>query len=229
MYRRDKCTGCGRCAGHENDYDFLCYHGAKEWCGREVSSDEVFDEVMKDAVFYKNSGGGLTLSGGEPLSQFDFARDILVMAKQNGIHTAIETCGSTTSKRMREIAEFTDLFLFDYKETDSELHRQFTGVDNTVILENLNLLDSLGKDIVLRCPVIKGCNFRSEHFRGICETANKLKNIKMIEILPYHSLGESKYAALGMENSSFELLSDEEIAEVIDIIRSGTRVNVRKA
>lgn len=229
MYFKDKCTGCGRCVGHEDDADFICFHDAKEWCGREVTSDEIIAEVIKDEVFYKNSCGGITLSGGEPLFQFDFARDILQKAKQAGIHTALETCGFTTEERMREIAEFTDLFLFDYKESVPKLHRKFTSVDNAVILENLRLLDEMGKDIVLRCPIIKGCNTRDDHFDGICNTANSLKHIKQIEIQPYHSLGETKYTALGMNSSSFPLLTDEEVSRTLEIIQSGTNILVKKA
>lgn len=228
MFFEDKCKGCGRCVGHENDFDFVCFHDARERCGKSISSDEIVAEIMKDEVFYKNSDGGITLSGGEPLFQFDFSCDILKKAKQHGLHTAIETCGFASAERIREIADYTDLFLFDYKETVPELHKRFTGVDNTLILENLKLLDQLGKDIVLRCPIIKDCNLRGDHLRGICSIAGSLNNVKRIEIQPYHSLGESKYTALGKSGSSFSLMTDEEISETLGTLQSGTNIPVRR-
>lgn len=226
MFYKDKCVNCGRCAAvcgngcHSFDngvHKFerrncvKCFECTKTGCealekvGREITTDEVMDEALKDKIFYDNSGGGITLSGGEPLYQFDFSVEILKKAKENGLHTAMETCGFTSADRLEEISKYVDLFLFDYKETSSELHKKFTGINNDVILENLSLLNDMGKNIILRCPIIPGCNDRKEHFEGICSVANKFEHIIHIEVEPYHPLGESKYASLGNQERKFSL------------------------
>ena len=140
MFYKEKCSGCGRCAGITvEDKDFLCYNNAKEICGREASSDEVIKEVLKDKIFYDNSGGGMTLSGGEPLFQYDFSMELLKKAKENGIKTAVETCGYTL-KPLEEMSRYVDLWLYDIKILDEELHKKHTGVSNEVILKNLKFL-----------------------------------------------------------------------------------------
>ena len=230
LYYRNKCSGCGRCRHMTvEDTDFLCYNDAKRICGRTATVEEVLEEVLKDRLFYENSGGGMTLSGGEPLAQPAFTIALLQGAKEAGLHTAIETCGFTSEQVMREIAPLVDLFLFDYKETDPALHRAFTGVDNAPILGNLRLLDRLGKKTILRCPLIPGYNLREEHLQGICALANSLDHLQGIEIEPYHSLGEGKYAALGKEAQKIRMLSDAEIAEILETVQKNVRVSVKKA
>ena len=229
MFYPDKCTHCGRCENLTvNNTDFLCRNGAKEICGRTVTTDEVIAEVMKDYEFYKNSGGGITLSGGEPLFQFEFALEILKKAKENNLHTAIETCGFTDKNKIKQIAEFTDLFLFDFKESNPKLHKTYTGVDNIMILENLALLNELKKDIILRCPIIPGYNDRKENYDKICHFANTFSSIIGIEIEAYHAFGESKYLALGKQQPEISLLG-EKIDDIIDYIGSKTRKTVKKA
>ena len=216
MFYKDKCTKCGSCVNVTvNDSDFVCINDAKEICGKEISSDEVIKEVLKDEIFYQNSGGGITISGGEPFYQFDFSLELVKKAKENGLHTAIETCGFVKNSNLKKIAEFVDLFLYDYKETNSEKHKNFTGVDNTVIIDNLSFLNNINKDVILRCPIIKGCNDRREHFEGIAEIANRYKNILHIEIEPYHSLGEGKYSALGKNVQKFSVANEEEKKEYL--------------
>lgn len=216
MFYKDKCTKCGNCVNVTvNDSDFVCINDAKEICGKEISSDEVIKEVLKDEIFYQNSGGGITISGGEPFYQFDFSLELVKKAKENGLHTAIETCGFVKNSNLKKIAEFVDLFLYDYKETNSEKHKNFTGVDNTVIIDNLSFLNNINKDVILRCPIIKGCNDRREHFEGIAEIANRYKNILHIEIEPYHSLGEGKYSALGKNVQKFSVANEEEKKEYL--------------
>lgn len=216
MFYKDKCTKCGSCVNVTvNDSDFVCINDAKEICGKEISSDEVIKEVLKDEIFYQNSGGGITISGGEPFYQFDFSLELVKKAKENGLHTAIETCGFVKNSNLKKIAEFVDLFLYDYKETNSEKHKNFTGVDNTVIIDNLSFLNNINKDVILRCPIIKGCNDRREHFEGIAEIANRYKNILHIEIEPYHSLGEGKYSALEKNVQKFSVANEEEKNEYL--------------
>ncbi len=230
MFYENKCIGCGRCKDLSTDAnDFICFNDAREFCGKTVSSDYVIDEVMKDYEFYKNSGGGITLSGGEPMFQFEFALDILQKAKENNLHTAIETCGFADSIKIMEIAKYTDLFLFDYKEINPELHKTYTGEDNILIQKNLHLLNEVKKDIILRCPIIAGYNDRKENYDKICELANALTSIIGIEIEPYHSFGENKYKALGRNKPKISTKTNEQINEIIDYIASKTETEVKKA
>lgn len=230
MFYKEKCTGCGRCVGITvADKDFICYSDAKEICGKEADSDEIIKEVLKDKIFYENSGGGMTLSGGEPLFQLDFAISLLKAAKKNGLHTAMETCGFANESAVRSAAEYTDLFLFDYKESDPRLHRKYTGADNKRILENLNILNSLGKKIILRCPIIPGFNDRDGHFAAIGKTADSLENIERVEIEPYHSLGVGKYAALDRAYAEISAQTDKTSEEWLKAIASYTKKEVIKA
>lgn len=198
LFYKEKCTGCGRCGeGNILNGDFVCFHGAKELCGKKMDAEKVMLEVLKDRPFYEKTGGGLTLSGGEPLFQFQFSLELLKKAKENGLHTAVETCGFSPAEHICLISEYTDLFLYDYKETDAGFHKKFTGVENRQILENLSLLAQLRKPVVLRCPVIPGYNNRQDHFEGIGRTANAFENIMSVEIIPYNPIGEDKYCSLG--------------------------------
>ena len=227
LFYKDKCTGCGRCRGiTAADRDFVCFNDAKEICGKTVSANEVTAEVLKDKPFYKNSGGGVTLSGGEPLAQYDFSLELLKKAKENGIHTAIETCGYAEKSKILEIAKYVDLFLFDCKETDPELHKEYTGFDNKIILENLKALSDAGSKIILRCPIIPGFNDRAEHFKGISEIAGKLSGIEHIEVEPFHPLGESKYSALGKEVADIPVPSGKTVDKWIKQIGCGTDKDV---
>ena len=173
---------------------------AGETCGYAVTVEQVLAEVQKDEVFYRHSGGGITLSGGEPLLQAEFAYALLAQAKQNGMHTCIETCGYAETAEIRKIAEVTDLFLYDWKLTNKDLHRAYTGADNDLIAKNLRELATAGANIILRCPIVPEVNDTEEHFRGIAELANTLPNIQAIEIEPYHSLGNGKYQKLGRQS-----------------------------
>ena len=230
LFYKDKCTGCGRCRSvTAADKDFVCFNGAKEICGKTVTADEVTAEVLKDKPFYENSGGGVTLSGGEPLTQYDFSLELLKKAKENGIHTAVETCGYAEKSKILEIAMYVDLFLFDCKETDPELHKKYTGVDNRIILDNLKALSNAGSKIILRCPIIPGFNDRAEHFKGISEMADKFSGIEHIEIEPFHPLGESKYSALGRKYANIKTPDTETVNNWIEQIKLGTEKTVKIA
>ena len=227
LFYKDKCTGCGRCkCVTAADRDFVCFNGAKEICGKTVSANEVTAEVLRDKPFYENSGGGVTLSGGEPLAQYDFSLELLKKAKENGIHTAVETCGYAEKSKILEIAMYVDLFLFDCKETDPKLHKKYTGVDNKIILDNLKALSDAGSKIILRCPIIPGFNDRAEHFKGISETADKFSGIEHIEIEPFHPHGESKYSALSREVADIPVPSGKTVDKWIKQIGCGTDKDV---
>ena len=223
-YARQICDGCGKCAE-------VCITGALELCGKKMSPDEVIAEVMKDEIFYETSGGGITVSGGEPMAQFDFTYELLTLAKEKGLHTCMETCGFAPSEKYEKIAPLVDIFLFDYKVTDPELHKKYTGADNELILKNLSLLDSLGAKTVLRCPIIPTCNDTEEHFLGIAETANSLNNILEINVEPYHPLGKGKTELLGKDYPLSEIgfPKDETVKEWMEKISSKTSVHVKKA
>lgn len=220
-YSRQNCTKCGKCAD-------ICYAEAMRIIGKSMTVDEVFAEIIKDNVFYETSGGGVTLSGGEPLFQPKFSIDILKRCKNSDINTCVETSGFSKPKALLEVAQYTDLFLFDIKETDIARHIEYTGVDNNMILENLSMLDKSGALIILRCPVIPGLNDREDHFAGIAQIANGLKNIQRIEIEPYHPLGLSKAQAIGkiMGYGKTEITKKEISEKWAESIRKYTDVSV---
>ena len=189
-FDRDGCTGCGRCAG-------ACPNGALELCGHYADSSAVMDVVRRDMDFYLDSGGGMTLSGGEPASQSEFAIELLSAAKSECIHTCVETCGFCPLDALRGMAEYTDLFLYDIKLSGREAHLRYTGAGNDLILTNLKSLSDYGAKIVLRCPIIPDVNLTDEHFVFIAETALSLKGVVEIDLEPYHPMGVEKARRLG--------------------------------
>lgn len=184
--------------------------------------------VRKDAIFYRQSGGGMTLSGGEPLMQYDFSLSLLRGAKAEGISTAVETCGYC-SRDLTEINRFVDLWLFDLKLTDREEHFRCTGVFPDLILSNLSLLDRLGAPVILRCPILPGINLTDEHFSGIASLVSRLSCVKEIQFEPYHPLGVSKSRRLGKEPSYSrdDFLDREEVLPFADKIRDRVSVEIK--
>lgn len=168
----------------------------KTW-GREMSSDDVMAIVRQDSPYYAASGGGLTLSGGEPLVQLDFACQLLAAARAEGIHTCLDTSGYAPREAIARARQLTDLFLFDYKESDPARHRAYVGVDSNLIHANLDFLLDAGAQILLRCPIIPGLNDRPSHFAAIAALARDHPRLR-VDILPYHRLGEGKRAAFGL-------------------------------
>lgn len=222
-FDKSKCSGCGKCLTP------LC--SALSHYGSLKDTDEILKEVMRDKAFYDNSDGGITLSGGEPLAQPDFCAELLKKSKESGLHTCIETAGFTTKNTIEKVLKYVDIFLFDYKETNPEKHKEFIGQDNKIILENLNFINRSGGRIILRCPLIPGFNDREEHFLGIADIANKLDGITEVQIEPYHGLGSGKYTALGIDY----LLKDKKMPENdvvekwIESIQKHTSKKVSKA
>ncbi|MBR4957477.1 MAG: glycyl-radical enzyme activating protein, partial [Lentisphaeria bacterium] len=181
LFDRDQCRRCGKCAG-------VCLPEALELAGRSVTVAETLAKVLEDKIFYETSGGGMTVSGGEPMMQFDFALELARKAKENGLHVAMETCGFAPQENFEAILPYIDLFLFDIKSTDPEKHRKFTGPDFTLIHENLRMIDRCGKKFRLRCPLIPGVNDSEKELAGIAALANTLDNVQGIDIEPYHPL-----------------------------------------
>ncbi len=188
---RAVCRACGACARE-------CHAGALEAVGRDVTPEDALAEVAKDRPFYESSGGGMTLSGGEPLMQIEFTEALLRGARQAGIGTCIETCGYADRECFERIRGLTDLFLYDLKETDPARHAEFTGAPLEPIVGNLRALVAAGAEVILRLPVVPGCNDRAEHFRAAGALARELGRLRGVEVMPYHRLGESKIARMGL-------------------------------
>jgi glycyl-radical enzyme activating protein len=177
----------------------VCPSGALKIIGTNTEVDLIISEVMKDKKYYDKTGGGITISGGEPMAQFEFTKELLMMAKQKGIHTVLDTCGYGEQNHYKEILPYVDLFLFDYKLTDENLHKEYTGVTNKELLANLDFLYSNGVSIILRCPLIPGINDNEEHLKGIKEIIKKYPLLKSVELMPYHNMGRDKASRVGME------------------------------
>ena len=205
MFYKNKCTGCGRCRGiTAADKDFICYNDAKEICGREYIANEVLDEVLKDKPFYENSVGGVTFSGGECMLQIDFLCEVLRKCKENGIHTAVDTAGNVPWEYFEKVIPLTDLFLYDIKAVSDDIHQKYTAVSNELILSNLKKLFEAGAKVWIRIPFISDVNDTEEEMHKIKDFLAPYKPLK-VEILPYHRMGEHKYAALGMDLKSFDV------------------------
>jgi len=189
-YNRAVCISCGKCTS-------ACPTGTLSVAGKEMTVDEVITEVMRDESLYRESGGGITLSGGEPLYQSEFSIAVLSSAKEKGLSTCIETSGYASEDVITRIAKYTDTFYYDYKATGDQEHIRLCGVPQTVILRNLSLLDELDANVTLRCPIVPGQNQTPEHIKGIANTAALHSSVKQIHLEPFHSLGKSKAEKLG--------------------------------
>ena len=220
MFYKDKCKGCGKCKKICPTPDkctlcgkctFYCPVDARKVCGREYTVDEVFAEVIKDKAYYDNSGGGVTFSGGECMLQIDFLVEILKKCKESGIHTAVDTAGYIPFESFEKILPYTDLFLYDIKCFESAKHKRFVGVGNEMILENLKKLFKTGAKIWIRIPVIAAVNDSIEEMLQIKTFLDQCGNPEKIELLPYHAMGENKYAAIGREVQRFVSPDDNKL------------------
>ena len=177
----------------------VCPSGALKIIGINTEVDFIISEVMKDKKYYDKTGGGITISGGEPMAQFEFTKELLMTAKEKGIHTVLDTCGYGELDHYKQILNFVDLFLFDYKFTDEKLHKTYTGATNKEIFSNLDYLYNNGASIILRCPLIPEINDSEEHLRGIKEIIKRYPRLESVEIMPYHSMGRDKAGRVGMD------------------------------
>lgn len=219
--QRQLCISCGACAE-------ACLTEARSLCGEEKTVEELYHEIMKDEVFFRNSGGGVTLSGGEPALHPKFVSELFNKFKLAGIHTAIETSGSVPNENMRRIAGETELFLYDYKIDTRELHIRWTKRDNDVIKENLEYLVRNNKRIIIRIPLIPGVN-DGEEFEKIIRYLSRFPMLRQIHLLPFHQVGSSKYALTGtsyeMEHVD-ECLSENAAACALIARERGFDVNI---
>ena len=211
-FYENKCIGCGECKKEGFTPD-ACLGEAKILYGKEVTVEELLPLLLEDAPFYQTSGGGVTLSGGECLSQAPFVAALLQKLKENGIHTAVDTCGFVSRSALEEVLPYTDLFLYDLKAFDENVHIRCTGQSNKLILENLLYLDSVGAKTEIRIPYVP--DYNSDQMEKLAAFLRPLKHVTKVKVLPYHNYAGSKYAALGMENTLPQKLpTDEEVAAV---------------
>lgn len=214
---RTRCVACGKC---EN----VCFNGALALQGKEMTVDEIVPILLKDKDFYDASGGGVTLSGGECLAHPDFCAELLREVKKYGIHTAVDTCGFVSKAALDKVIPYTDIFLYDLKAFDEDVHIACTGQSNRVILENLQYLDDRGVKTEIRIPFIPGKN--NDQIEKISQFLSTLRYITMVRVLPYHNYAGSKYTALDMENTLPELLPSEEQMQVAKSVIASKNLRV---
>ena len=250
LFYETKCVGCGACTfvseackvengkmhperqnpAFTEAITDVCFSGALELCGKEVSVEDVMHEVLQDVDYYKESGGGVTLSGGEVLLQADFAVELLKALREAGIQTAIESCMNASMETVKKLLPLIDLLMCDLKIADDEKHKEWVGSGNTQIKENIRLADESGVPIILRTPVIPGVNADVDSIREIAMFASGLKNLSYYELLNFNPLGASKYDALELDNRFRDArpLPEEELSkleaaakEVLDNVKVG--------
>jgi pyruvate formate lyase activating enzyme len=198
VYLRELCKRCGKCVN-------VCYAGATTWVGKVMTVEEVLEEIGRDNAFYKRSGGGVTFSGGEPMLQMGFLKELVKENKYRKIHTAVDTSGDVPWQSFEAILPFVDLFLYDIKLMDENKHKEFTGVSNKRILENLKQLSTNHTRIIIRTPVIPEVNDSVEEMEKIALFVEELNSIDYIELLTFHQLGSGKYESLGKEYRAKDL------------------------
>ena len=197
-FDRARCTGCGACAQ-------VCYARALEMAGRIRTAQEVVQIVLRDRVFYETSGGGVTVSGGEPLLQPDFTRSVLAGCREAGIHTAIETAGNVSWDRIATVLPVTDLVMMDIKTMDPVTHRREIGASNARVLENARRLSESGVPLIVRTPVVPGVNDEEASVGAIAAFASELPTLVGYELLRFHMMAGAKYAALDLECRAADL------------------------
>jgi pyruvate formate lyase activating enzyme len=218
----EKCSLCGDCVE-------VCYAEARQISGRAVTVAQLMSEIERDIPFYDQSAGGVTFSGGEPLLQADFLLGLLQACGERGIHTALDTSGSSSWRALDRIRHHVNLFLYDLKLVDLVRHKKFTGVSNVRILENLQRLSAYGHNIVLRVPIIPGINDDLENIRSTGSFAASLPHLMRVDILPYHRAALGKYERLHKAYSFAELLapSEQEMAQIAQVFQDlGLQVKI---
>ncbi len=207
---RTRCTSCCACVE-------ACYYGALVRYGEEMSVEQVFDKVRRDKMFYDTSGGGVTVSGGEPLVHADFVAELFRLCKDEGIGTCVETCGCVARSALEKVLPLTDVFYYDLKIPDGAKHREYTGQSNELILANARFLTESGAKMLFRQPLIPGVNSSEEDVRATAEFIRSLNRPDIaLQLMPYHRMGTAKYAALDEEYSleALEIMPGEEVETI---------------
>ncbi len=215
-----KCIECGECK-KESFCAKNCLGEARVLYGKEVTVEELLPALLEDRDFYENSGGGVTLSGGECLMQADFCTELLMRLKENGIHTAVDTCGFVSRESLCKVIPYTDVFLYDLKAFNEDVHLKCTGVSSKIILENLLYLDSIGKSVEIRIPYVP--DYNDGEIEATAKFLAPLKHISKVRVLPYHNYAASKYEALGIPCTlPSKLPTGEEVERAKELIRTVT-------
>lgn len=199
---RGLCDGCGMC-------EKVCPSDARELCGRKYTVEELMVHLRRDEIFFRD-GGGVTFSGGEPLMQGEFLIEALKACEKEGYHRAVDTCGFVQKSVILETAKHTSLFLYDVKHMDPAKHKEYTGVDNVVILDNLKAISEAGALINVRYPFMPGLNTDDENVRALGRFVSELKGITMVNILPYHTVAKGKHDRWHMDYKLPDLLPPTE-------------------
>ncbi len=190
-FHRERCTACGKC-------ESVCPASALLLYGKTITVEQAYQKLMQDKLFYDKSGGGVTISGGEPLMQPEFCRALLERLKQSGVSTAIDTCGFASRAAIDAVLPYTDTFLYDVKAFDEDVHIRATGQSNATVLENLRYIDKAGKRIEIRIPLVPG--FNDGEIEKIAQLLASLSSVRCVKLLAYHDFAMDKYTALGMES-----------------------------
>lgn len=216
---RDTCTFCAKCKD-------ACFNDAIEVFGKKITVNEALKMLLEDRLFYESSSGGVTISGGEPLMQADFLRELLILLKKENIHTSIDTCGYADKEAFDKIIPHTDLFLYDIKAFNKETHIKLTGKSNKIIWDNLKYITENNKPVIIRFPFVPTYNdFEAEL---IAKKLAEFKNIKSIDVLPYHNFSSSKYHSLGLTDTmpKIDPPGKSEIEKIKQIFKvQGLKVN----
>lgn len=217
----ETCDGCGCCAE-------VCVAEAREIVGRRTTVAELMEELRRDVVFFDESGGGITISGGEPLAQPAFTRGLLAACRESGIHSILDTCGFATPEVFASVSELADLVLYDLKIMDSQMHERLTGVPNATILSNLRSLAGTGKPVIVRFPLIPGVNDSGSELAALSSFVRSC-GISRLDILAYHGTGAGKYVRLGLHSPAGVFVEPPaaRLAEVAGIFRrEGVNVSI---
>ena len=221
QFLQEECIGCGRCGGARTESAALgCPSGALKILGKEWAPEALLEAVLADREFYEPDGGA-TFSGGECLLQHRFVAHMLRLLKEQGVHTAVDTCGAVPWEAFEAVLPYCDTFLYDVKTADLDLHKRYTGQDNVQILQNLRELSRRGADLRIRIPVIPGVNDSPDEIRAIGAILAPL-SVRSVTLIPYHTLGKSKYATLGM-TPGFETekaVTGPQLRELQELLRS---------
>ncbi|MFC2060096.1 glycyl-radical enzyme activating protein [Chloroflexota bacterium] len=210
---RERCTNCGKCVE-------ICTRGALTIYGEKTSAQKICAEVSRDTLYYRNSDGGVTASGGEPLLQPYFLRNLFSMCQDSGIHTTLDTAGYVDPSTFPNVLEYTDLVLYDLKCMDTEIHRKYTGVPNGLILENAERVVASGTRVDFRIPLIEGVNDSVENITRTCDFAITL-NVPRLDLLPYHKFGLGKYTSLDLKQpDDFHTPPKEHIENLVRVVTS---------
>jgi pyruvate formate lyase activating enzyme len=212
---REICNDCGKCPS-------VCHSGALGMHGQTMGVEELIKEINKDSVLFKHSGGGVTLSGGEPLYNFDYLMKLLKGLKEKNISVGIDTTGFISREKFEEVLPLVDFLLLDIKHMDTRRHRELTGVDNVIILNNIMHASDQGVPIYIRYPIIPGMNDSVNNLRNVCKFVAGLKSVVEVDLLPIHHLGRARYASLGWPYplEGVDLIPDETMRYMQEIVES---------